>query len=49
MQFIDLKSQYDTVREPIQNRINTVLQHWQFIMGAEIKELEERLASYVGC
>ena len=49
MQFIDLKKQYETIRPLIQQRINAVLEHGQFIMGPEIKELEERLASYVGC
>lgn len=49
MQFIDLKRQYETIRGPIQHRINTVLQHSKFIMGPEVTELEERLATYVGC
>jgi len=49
MQFIDLKSQYEAIRSSIQQRIDNVLQHGQFIMGPEIKELEERLSSYVGC
>ena len=49
MQFIDLKKQYETIRPSIQQRINAVLQHGQFIMGPEIKELEQQLASYVGC
>jgi UDP-2-acetamido-2-deoxy-ribo-hexuluronate aminotransferase len=49
MEFIDLKRQYETIHPLIDRRIKTVLQHGQFIMGPEIKELEERLASYVGC
>jgi len=49
MQFIDLKKQYATIQSSIQQRINTVLEHGQFIMGPEVKELEERLASYTGC
>ena len=49
MQFIDLKKQYAAIRSSIQQRINTVLEHGQFIMGPEVKELEERLASYTGC
>lgn len=48
MQFIDLKTQYASLKEPIQQRINTVLEHGQYVMGPEIGELEERLAAFVG-
>lgn len=49
MQFIDLNKQYQAIRVSVQQRIDAVLQHGQFIMGPEIMELEQRLASYVGC
>jgi UDP-2-acetamido-2-deoxy-ribo-hexuluronate aminotransferase len=48
MDFIDLKSQYRRVREAMNARIQAVLDHGQYIMGAETAELEQRLASYVG-
>lgn len=48
MQFIDLKTQYKRLEEKIQKRINTVLQHGQYIMGPEVKELEEKLAEFIG-
>jgi UDP-2-acetamido-2-deoxy-ribo-hexuluronate aminotransferase len=48
MEFIDLKTQYQTLRESINGRIQTVLDHGQYIMGPEVKELEDRLASYTG-
>jgi len=48
MQFIDLKAQYARLREPIRERIDTVLEHGQFILGPEVEELERRLADYVG-
>lgn len=48
MQFIDLKTQYRTLREPINSRIQTVLDHGQYIMGPEVKELEEALQAYTG-
>lgn len=47
MQFIDLKTQYKTIKADILNRIDTVLEHGQYIMGPEIDELEKTLASYV--
>lgn len=46
--FIDLKTQYKILKPQIQARINAVLEHGQYIMGPEVKELEERLAAYVG-
>jgi len=48
MEFIDLKSQYDTSRNVINNRIQAVLDHGQYIMGPEVAELEQRLADYTG-
>jgi UDP-2-acetamido-2-deoxy-ribo-hexuluronate aminotransferase len=48
MEFIDLKAQYDASRELINRRIQTVLEHGQYIMGPEVAELEARLAHYTG-
>lgn len=48
MQFIDLKTQYQQVKEKIQKNIDTVLEHGQYIMGPEIAELENRLAEHIG-
>lgn len=48
MQFIDLKSQYLQSRDLINNRIQHVLDHGQYIMGPEVAELETRLAEYCG-
>jgi len=46
--FIDLKTQYRRLREPMNARIQAVLDHGQYILGRETLELEERLAAYVG-
>ncbi|MDA7531546.1 DegT/DnrJ/EryC1/StrS family aminotransferase [Akkermansiaceae bacterium] len=48
MEFIDLKSQQALIREKIDRRVSNVLDHGRYIMGPEVAELEERLASYVG-
>jgi hypothetical protein len=48
MDFIDLKTQYAALREPINARIQKVLDHGQYIMGPEVRELEERLAAWTG-
>lgn len=46
--FIDLKAQYSALKASIQERINRVLGHGQYIMGPEVRELEERLEAYTG-
>jgi UDP-2-acetamido-2-deoxy-ribo-hexuluronate aminotransferase len=46
--FIDLKSQYAALHSQIQSRINTVLEHGQYIMGPEVEELERRLEHLTG-
>src|SRR3954453_23360591 len=48
MEFIDLKSQYQASRDLINERIQTVLDHGQYIMGPEVKELEAALAAHTG-
>jgi UDP-2-acetamido-2-deoxy-ribo-hexuluronate aminotransferase len=48
MEFIDLKSQYQASRDLINQRIQTVLDHGQYIMGPEVGELEGCLAEYTG-
>jgi UDP-2-acetamido-2-deoxy-ribo-hexuluronate aminotransferase len=48
MQFIDLKTQYKRIEGDVRLRIDRVLAHGQYIMGPEVAELEEQLASFVG-
>ena len=48
MDFIDLKSQYAALRETINARIQRVLDHGQYIMGPEVKQMEDQLAAYTG-
>ncbi|HPM68807.1 MAG TPA: aminotransferase class I/II-fold pyridoxal phosphate-dependent enzyme, partial [Piscinibacter sp.] len=48
LDFIDLKSQYAALKERIGQRMQAVLDHGQYIMGPEVKELEERLAVFSG-
>ena len=46
--FIDLQAQYRALQPQIQERIQRVLEHGQYIMGPEVAELEGRLAAYTG-
>lgn len=44
--FIDLKTQYQAIKPQIDTAIHRVLDHGQYIMGPEVKELEDKLATY---
>jgi UDP-2-acetamido-2-deoxy-ribo-hexuluronate aminotransferase len=46
--FIDLKTQYQSLKSDIQSRIYAVLEHGQYIMGPEVALLENKLAEYTG-
>jgi UDP-2-acetamido-2-deoxy-ribo-hexuluronate aminotransferase len=48
MQFRDLKSQYKHIKGTVDTNIQEVINDGNFIQGNQIKELEERLADYVG-
>jgi len=48
MQFVDLQAQYRQLKEPIDARIQAVLDHGRYILGPEVGELEARLAAFVG-
>lgn len=46
--FIDLAAQQDRLRVEIESGIARVLAHGQYILGPEVAELEEKLATYTG-
>ena len=48
IEFIDLKAQQSILKEKIEFNIRNVLSHGKYILGPEVHELEEKLASYVG-
>ena len=48
MQFIDLKSRHKLIKDQIDARVQAVMDHGQFILGPEVRELEEKLAEYTG-
>ena len=48
MQLIDLRAQYCALKTEIDANIQRVLNDAQFIGGPFIRELEERLAAFVG-
>ena len=46
MQFIDLKTRHKQIGDKINARIQKVMEHGQFILGPEVREVEEKLAQY---
>ena len=46
--FLDLKPQYKELEGPINARIQTILNHGQFILGPEVAECEKALAEFTG-
>lgn len=48
IEFIDLKAQQSRIKAEIDASIQRVLAHGQYILGPEVTELEEKLATYVG-
>ena len=48
IEFVDLKQQYAVLKDAIGQRMQCVLDHGQYIMGPEVKELESRLAEFTG-
>ncbi len=46
--FLDLKRQYSAIKKEIDEAVFSVLSNTQFILGPEVKSLEEKIASYCG-
>ncbi len=46
--FIDLKAQFKHLEKDIRAGIDSVLEHGQFILGPEVRELEKLLADFAG-
>lgn len=48
IQFNDLSRQQEAIRQRVEERFKTVLDHGRYVMGPEIIELEEKLADCTG-
>ncbi len=45
---LDLKREYIYMKEDIDSAIKRCLDHQRWILGPEVKELEDRIADYIG-
>lgn len=48
MQFIDLKTQYQRIKQDVNARIQKVLENDKYILGPEVSEFEKKLAIFTG-
>jgi dTDP-4-amino-4,6-dideoxygalactose transaminase len=46
--FLDLRAQQLRIEPALRARLEAVLAHCQFVLGPEVRELEQRLAAYAG-
>jgi dTDP-4-amino-4,6-dideoxygalactose transaminase len=46
---LDLKAQYETIKDEIREAVNEVLESQQFILGPKVEALEMAIAQYCGC
>lgn len=48
MEFIDLKTQYNTYKDEIDSSVHKCMSNADFIMGKNVEEFEKSLAEYIG-
>jgi len=48
IQFVNLAAQQNAIRPQLEENIQKVLQHGQYIMGPEVRQLEQNLESFTG-
>lgn len=46
---LDLKAQYDQLRDEVAEALQAVLESGNFILGPDVKALEQEVAAYCGC
>ena len=49
VQLLDLKAQYATIKEEVNAALIRVAESQYFILGPEVKKLEETVCNYIGC
>lgn len=48
LEFLDLKAQYETIKEEIKKAIMDIVESGHYIMGPNVKAFEEEIAEYLG-
>lgn len=47
--FVDLKAQYQTIRDEVRAEVDNVFESTQFILGDAVEKFERDFAAYLGC
>jgi dTDP-4-amino-4,6-dideoxygalactose transaminase len=47
--FLDLRAQFETIRDEIMEVVTSTMESQRFILGAEVTAFESEIAQYVGC
>jgi dTDP-4-amino-4,6-dideoxygalactose transaminase len=47
--FLDLRAQFDSMREEIMDAVSKTMRSQRFILGPEVEALESEIAEYIGC
>ncbi len=49
LQMVDLLTQYESIKDEIDNAVLSVIRSGQYILGSEVKQLEDEIAKYLNC
>ena len=49
LQFLDLKQQFEQIRDEVMNAVASVMESQRFVMGPEVEQLEKEISDYLGC
>ena len=48
IEMVDLRSQYEKIRDAVNSGIQEVIDTTQFVKGQKVKDFEQQLAEYLG-
>jgi dTDP-4-amino-4,6-dideoxygalactose transaminase len=49
LQFLDLKQQFEQIRDEVMDAVTSVLESQRFVLGPEVEQLEKEISNYLGC
>lgn len=49
LQFLNLRLQFDQIRDELMQAVTNVLETQKFVLGPEVEQFEAEIASYLGC
>ena len=49
LQFLDLKQQFEQIRDEVMEAVTSVMESQRFVLGPEVEQLEKEISDYLGC